>query len=104
MAGCWYSTMQEYDGSQNGIYEYGYSQGSQVNVQLRPGERLTRNWSNRGLHVNQVEGGTPGCLKCPTGQNDLRYSPKYGDLAPGRTRTRQEMAARNGPEGRGLGV
>jgi predicted transcriptional regulator len=35
----WYSTMQEYDGSANGIYEYGYSQGYEVNIRLRPGER-----------------------------------------------------------------
>ena len=42
----WYSTMQEYDGSANGIYEYGYSQGYEVNIRLRQGERLTRNWSS----------------------------------------------------------
>src|SRR5438270_5645610 len=57
----WYSTMQEYDGSQTGVYEYGYSQGYEVNVQLRPGERLVRNWSNPGLQVNGGEG-APGWL------------------------------------------
>ncbi len=80
----WYSTMQEYDGSANGIYEYGYSQGYQVNVQLRAGERLTRNWSNKGLHVNMKDGGAPGCLTMKTGSDSLRYTPKDGDLAPGR--------------------
>jgi len=80
----WYSTMQEYDGSHTGITEYGYSQGYQVNVQLRPGERLTRNWSNKGLHVNQHDGAAPGALKTAVGQDDLRYAPAYGDLAPGR--------------------
>jgi hypothetical protein len=80
----WYTTMQEYDGSENGITEYGYSQGYQVNVQLRPGERLVRSWSNKGLHVNQLEGGEQGSLTTPVGQGDLRYAPKYGDLAPGR--------------------
>ncbi len=80
----WYSTMQEYDGSANGHYEYGYSQGYQVNVQLRPGERLTRNWSSKGLHVNMKDGGAPGCLKMKTGEESLRYTPKDGDLAPGR--------------------
>ncbi|HLF94432.1 MAG TPA: hypothetical protein VJB14_13295 [Planctomycetota bacterium] len=80
----WYSTMQEYDGSANGIYEYGYSQGYQVNIQLRPGERLTRNWSNKGLHVNMQGGGEPGCMKMQTGKDSLRYTPKDGDLAPGR--------------------
>lgn len=34
----WYATMQEYDGSGGTpfIYEYGYSQGYEVNIQLRP--------------------------------------------------------------------
>jgi len=80
----WYSTMQEYDGSATGFYEYGYSEGYQVNVQLRPGERLTRNWSNRGLHVNQGEGSAPGCMDGAVGRGDLRYAPGHGDLAPGR--------------------
>jgi hypothetical protein len=81
----WYSTMQEYDGSANGIYEYGYSQGYQVNLQLRPGERLTRNWGHKGLHVNMKGGGgEPGCMKMATGKDSLRYTPKDGDLAPGR--------------------
>lgn len=44
----WYSTMQEYDGTGAGqggkafIYEYGASQGYQVNIQLRLGEKLVR--------------------------------------------------------------
>jgi hypothetical protein len=81
----WYSTMQEYDGSANGIYEYGYSQGYEVNIRLRPGERLTRNWSNKGLHVNMKgDGGVPGCINGKVGQESLRYTPKDGDLAPGR--------------------
>jgi hypothetical protein len=87
----WYSTMQEYDGTANGSrtgkafhYEYGYSQGYQVNIQLRPGERLTRNWSNRGLHVNMKDGHGPGCMKMTTGSHALVYTPAYGDLAPGR--------------------
>ena len=80
----WYSTMQEYDGSADGIYEYGYSQGYRVNIQLRRGERLTRNWFNKGLHVNMAEDNAPGCLNGKVGENDLRYAPKYGDIAPGR--------------------
>jgi hypothetical protein len=75
--------MQEYD-CKPFLYEYGYSQGYQVNVQLRKGERLTRNWSNKGLHVNGDGGPAPGCLKGVVGKGDLRYSPRYGDLAPGR--------------------
>jgi hypothetical protein len=86
----WASTMQEYDGTGGGqggkafLYEYGYSQGYQVNVQLRPGERLTRNWSNKGLHVNGKDGQAPACLTGKTGAGPLAYTPDYGDLAPGR--------------------
>ncbi|MDP7130414.1 MAG: hypothetical protein QF437_07990, partial [Planctomycetota bacterium] len=80
----WYSTMQEYDGSTLFDFEAGYSLGYQVNVQLRTGERLTRNWSNKGLHVNMDSSGTPGCLKGQTGKGTLRYTPRYGDIAPGR--------------------
>jgi len=81
----WYSSMGEYaDKAKTFVYEYGYSQGYQVNVQLRQGERLRRNWSNNGLHVNLLEGGAIGCLTKATGKEDLRYTPKYGDLAPGR--------------------
>jgi hypothetical protein len=86
----WYSTMQEYDGTGGGagnkafLYEYGYSQGYRLDLRLRPGERLTRNWSNRGLHVNMKDGGAPGCMTMKTGTDALVYTPKYGDLAPGR--------------------
>jgi hypothetical protein len=80
----WYSTMQEYDGSTLFRYESGYSLGYRVNVQLRRGERLTRNWSNKGLHVMMDGGGTPGALKGRAGYDALRYTPRYGDLAPGR--------------------
>jgi hypothetical protein len=85
----WYSTMQEYDQAlcKPFVYEYGYSQGYQVNIQLRKGESLTRHWSNKGLHVNMDgNGDPPGCLTTIVGDadGDLRYSPQYGDLAPGR--------------------
>ena len=29
-----------------------YAQGYHVNIQLREGERLTRNWINKGLEIN----------------------------------------------------
>jgi hypothetical protein len=80
----WYSTMQEFDGRNKTpfVYEYGYMQGYEVNVQLRPGERLTRNWFNKGLHVNGVAGGgdPPGCLKEKIGSGFMAYMTKYGDL------------------------
>ncbi len=80
----WYSTMQEYDCPPDQIYEYGYSQGYRVDLRLRAGERLVRNWSHKGLHVNMKGGGAPGCMKMKTGQDALRYTPGDGDLAPGR--------------------
>lgn len=81
----WYSTMGEYaDKKKTFVYEYGHALGYQVNVQLREGERLTRNWSNKGLHVNMAEGVEFGSLKATVGKDDYRYTPKYGDLANGR--------------------
>ncbi len=65
----WYSTIQEYNGRGGGegkafLYDYGYSQGYQLNLRFRPGERLVRSWSNQGRHINQdlKGGGAPGCL------------------------------------------
>ena len=80
----WYSTIEEYSGKTLFPYEHGYSQGYQVNIQLREGERLTRNWSNQGLHVDMEKGKAPDALKVKVGDGGLRYSPKYGDLANGR--------------------
>ncbi len=81
----WYSTMSEFgSASKNFIYEYGSAIGYEVNIQLRPGEKLARNWSNKGLHVNMLDGDAPGCLNKKIGTEDLRYSPRFGDLAPGR--------------------
>jgi hypothetical protein len=87
----WYATMQEYDGTLGKaggkpfLYEYGYSQGYRVDIRLRPGERLVRHWGNKGLHINMKGGGgMPGCLTMKTGTDALVYTPKFGDLAPGR--------------------
>jgi hypothetical protein len=86
----WYATMQEYDGTLGKgegkpfLYEYGYSQGYRVDIRLRAGERLMRNWGNKGLHINVKGGGAPACLTGTTGTDALVYTPKYGDLAPGR--------------------
>ncbi|MHB1035627.1 MAG: hypothetical protein ACYC35_11800 [Pirellulales bacterium] len=84
----WYSTMEEFDGSGGTpfVYEYGYSQGYEVNIQLRPGQRLVRNWFNQGKHVNGAlkDGGDPGCLNGKIGQDSMAYLTRYGDLNPGR--------------------
>ena len=77
----WASTMEEFDGK-HVLYEYGYSQGYRLNVQLRAGERLTRNWFNKGLHVNMDGGEAPaGVLQ---GRGGMGLQKKYGDIAPGR--------------------
>jgi len=87
----WYATMQEYDGRNKTPfpYEYGYSQGYEVNIQLRPGERLTRNWFHKGVTVNTVNKedklDNPGCLNPDSAEQQrfLAYLKDYGNLAPG---------------------
>ncbi|MBI3831896.1 MAG: hypothetical protein HY291_20405 [Planctomycetes bacterium] len=79
----WYSTMQEYDGSAAFPYEYSPTPGYEVNIQLRSGERITRNWSNKGLHVNMDSGGAPGCLNVKS-LDEVPHWAKFGNLAPGR--------------------
>jgi hypothetical protein len=76
----WPSTMQEYD-CKEFPFDYGGSMGYELNVQLRQGERITRNWFNKGLHVNMLEGGDPGILKNTASLGMCR---KLGDVAPGR--------------------
>jgi hypothetical protein len=65
------------------VREQGYSMGYRVNVQLRRGESLIRNWSNKGLNVNlnaAGKGSSPLCVK----GSYLEYTRKFGDIAPGR--------------------
>lgn len=87
----WSEAMTEYNGQSHFIYEPGYSMGYRVNVQLRQGERLTRNWFHKGLHVMMDEKDSkepgisdPPILKGKPGEGPMRYTPEYGDLAPGR--------------------
>jgi hypothetical protein len=84
----WYSAMLIFDGSNNTpfLYEEPVVEGYEVNVQLRRGEKLTRNWSNKGMDVNMLDekGQAPNCLKGIVGQGPLSYTPKMGDLANGR--------------------
>ncbi len=80
----WSSTMIEYDrkAGKHHIYEYGYSQGYRLNVQLRPGQRLVRNWFNKGMHINDDgAGGAPSIMKQ---RKALALQRKFGDIAPGR--------------------
>ena len=79
----WGDTMLQFDRIVSN-WQSCYSMGYRVNVQLREGERLTRNWFNKGLHVNIDRAEAPGSLKAKVGEGSLRHSPKWGDLAPGR--------------------
>jgi hypothetical protein len=82
----WFTAMIIYDGSNKTPfpYEEAASQGYRVNIQLRKGERLTRNWSNKGLHVSASAGAKVECLSAQPGKGVLYYTPQMGDLANGR--------------------
>jgi hypothetical protein len=59
----------------------GFSQGYQVNLQLRKGEKIMRNWSNKGLCVP----GVPACKDYKPDAHSFAYSKNlFGDLANGR--------------------
>jgi hypothetical protein len=90
----WWSNMFEYgklpekgvgqapDGSKCvSVFDYGASMGYEVNVQLRAGEKITRNWSNKGLHVNKGLGKDPEILK---DVSVLKTQREMGDVNPGR--------------------
>jgi hypothetical protein len=79
----WGDTMLQFGRIDNG-WQSCYSMGYRVNVQLREGESLTRNWFNKGLHVNRDGGQSPGSLTAKIGEGSFRHSPKWGDIAPGR--------------------
>lgn len=82
----WFTAMIIYDGTSKTpfLFEDAASQGYRVNIQLRKGERLTRNWSNQGLHVTAAQGGNVECLRLQTGKGALYYTPLWNDLANGR--------------------
>jgi hypothetical protein len=79
----WADTMTEY-AAPSLVTEFGYTLGYRVDVQLRRGERLTRNWSNEGHHINDDLGLVCTSVSGVVGAGDLGYAPAYGDLAPGR--------------------
>lgn len=79
----WADTMSDY-ALPSPVTEFGYTLGYRVDVQLRRGERLTRNWSNDGRHINDDLDLACASVKGVVGAGDLVYSPDYGDLAPGR--------------------
>jgi len=78
----WPSSMQEYDWSDEkcGVFDYGPSMGYELNIRLRPGETLTRNWSNKGLVIL----GDASEPIFSGNRTPLRMQTKFGDIAPGR--------------------
>jgi hypothetical protein len=82
----WFTAMIIYDGTAKApfLYEEALSQGFRLNLQLRKGERLTRNWGHRNLHVNADVGAKVECLGATTGKGALYYTPAWKDLGNGR--------------------
>jgi hypothetical protein len=82
----WFTAMIVFDGTNKTPfpYEQTASQGYRANLQLRKGERLTRNWSHKGLHANADEGVKVEALNATPGKGAFYYTPAWGDLAPGR--------------------
>jgi len=82
----WQATIVNYDGTHGtpNQYDHGYHQGYQVNIQLRKGERLTRNWSNQSKNLPLPEGLPPEFLDLKIGAGALAKTPLYGDLSNGR--------------------
>ena len=75
----WHATMGEYDFKTAPEYEYWPSMGYQLNVQLREGEKLTRNWSNKGKFIDWVDADI-----AEGGKSILGLQRQLGDKAPGR--------------------
>ena len=75
----WHATMLEYDYQTAGNYECWPSMGYRLNVQLREGERLTRNWFNKGKVIDWTDADIMA-----GGARILGLQRKLGDKAPGR--------------------
>ena len=65
------------------VYDYGATMGYQVNVQLREGEKLTRNWSNKGLVTSGINMKNKK-NNLTVNRGALGLQAEMGDLAPGR--------------------
>jgi hypothetical protein len=77
----WPSTMIEYSKVEEPDEFYAIM-GYQLNVQLRPGERITRNFSSRGIeYTNKMN---PTYYKELLNRKSLGIQTKLGDIAPSR--------------------
>jgi hypothetical protein len=78
----WSSTMQEYFEVQPEPHDFCVTMGYQLNVQLRPGERLTRNFFSRGIgYTNKA---SPKYYAELLDRKLLGIQTEMGDRAPGR--------------------
>lgn len=75
----WHASMIEYDIAESSEYECGPSMGYALNVQLREGERLTRNWFNKGMVIDWTDADI-----LAGGEHILGLQRQLGDRAPGR--------------------
>ena len=81
-SGVWQAFMHAMDIEKPGVTtDYGYSQGYQVNIRLRHGERITRNWFNKGLETCN---GTADEAIMKNGRSYMPVQTALGDIAPGR--------------------
>jgi hypothetical protein len=71
----WAAGMHAFECEKPGVLNNAYIQGYRVNIQLREGEKLTRNWSNKGLEIN------PGGAEC-MGPLDKPVHKALGDMSP----------------------
>jgi hypothetical protein len=74
----WTSTMWYYDRKDVPEYETFPSMGYELNVQLREGEKLTRNWSNQGKVIDWTD------ADILAGKAPFALQRQLGDRAPGR--------------------
>lgn len=71
----WGSGMHGFTCDKPGQMNNAYVQGYKVNMQLREGEKITRNWFNKGLEIN------PSSADC-MGPVDKPLQKALGDMAP----------------------
>jgi hypothetical protein len=78
----WPSTMQEYYKVEEQPHDFCVTMGYQLNVQLRPGEKITRNFFSRGIeYTNNCN---PKYYKELLDRKVLGIQSELGDRAPGR--------------------
>jgi hypothetical protein len=78
----WPSTMQEYYEVQPNPHDFCVTMGYQLNVQLRPGEKITRNFFSRGIEY--TNNASPKYYNELLDRRVLGIQTELGDRAPGR--------------------